>query len=290
MTTHHPENQGKTHDIPSPDNVAKPDTEFQFDPTTGLSTQRSAEIAKKRRFGHAPIIGLLGLGLAAGGVFGVKALSGGETHTEPRVEPSVSAPAVPGGQTEETPTTSPEAGNTAEPTPLSVERYEDGDALVRAWNAEHNEWLMANATPETQKKYDATVTLVDYVEKVNEPSNEAYSKALFVDDWEERPQLADFVNENVRIHNATTLLNILSTNSTVPEDLEPYKQGEDITSTNIISQSPEKIVVHYEYVHWDNSDKNATNQRVTKPVNGATGQRTITWTNSNGIWKISDAK
>lgn len=94
MSIRHSEKLNKTHNLPSVDNVSAPDQEFQYDPETGLSTQRSAQKARQNKLGHLGLAGggvLLTALIAGGAYFG---LSGGE-KTEPKSDPSVSAPADP---------------------------------------------------------------------------------------------------------------------------------------------------------------------------------------------------
>lgn len=98
MSIHHPKGPNKTHDMPSPDHVAKPDEEFQFDESTGLSQQRSAEVARQRKFGHAPLVAAIGLGLTAATALGIVKATGSNNNEAPAPTPdnTTSGPATPG--------------------------------------------------------------------------------------------------------------------------------------------------------------------------------------------------
>lgn len=227
----------------------------------------------------------LAAALIAGGAW--LGLSGGDKATEPRVEPTASAPASP-GDAEPSAEAPVESGDS--PTELTVERYQDGDSLVRAYNAEYNDWMMSGATPETQANQDFSVTADEYIDGVNAPIDDAYVKALFVDDWQDRPQLVDFVAEKEQVHHAGVFVNMLTTDSGNLDDLEPYNAGWNITSVNVDSQSATEIVTSYRYERWDNSDRNGANQILAHPIDGVVGGVTVTFINVDGVWKISDVK
>lgn len=235
----------------------------------------------------AAAVALLGA-VAAGAFGGVKAL-GGESDSNsgrPNVEPSASAPATPGGEV--TPS-NPETEATAEPIELTVDRYDNGESLTRAWMEQYNDWMMAGATPETAENRDPILGLEEYIDSVTNPIDEAYLSALYVSDWQERPQLVKEVDDYTRIHHAIVYANMGTTDSGEPEDVEPYESTWDLTSVEEVSNTGDEIVVEYHYEVSDNSDRNRAEEFVTPtystPVPG--GTRT-TWIQENGVWKISD--
>lgn len=220
----------------------------------------------------------------AAGVFGGAKALGGDTNTEPRQEPSASAPANP-GETKETQDPNDEISDFA-PVALTVENYQDGDQLIRAWNSERNKWVMSGVDMEEEVDWadpEASIAGIaaDY--------DTEYIETLLVDDWQERPQLYDMVVSYIDQHRIVLNASIMTTDSTQPEDIEPYEEGQDVTMTRIEESTPDQMVVTYRYSRWSNADQNRGDLFI-ENVNGKEGGETVTFVNQDGVWKISDIK
>jgi hypothetical protein len=244
--------------------------------------------------GRNIILGTLASGLVtaiviAGGNKLINSDKGGSAENPaPNPDRTVSAPATPGEATADTPT-NPDGESLANgPTELSVEQFKDGESLANAWNTQANRWIMSNATKETKDNEDFSTSRKEYVARINEPIDNQYIDTLLVANWQNNPNLVRLVEETTRIHYNTVLINLSTTDSDRPEDLEPYEIGEKVISSKTISESNKEIITAIDYERWDNSDKNGANDFLENPINGVTGTDTLTWTNVDGVWKISD--
>jgi hypothetical protein len=255
--------------------------------------KESETTSKKPNVMRRIIGGTAATALLIGGGFVVKSMVGSEkapSAENPARNPdrTVSAPATPGEATADTPTGSEIESPKGGPVALSAERYKDGASLVTAWNTQNNEWTMSNATKETKENEDLSISREKYVAQINEPVDDAYINALLVQNWQENPNLVEFVEARVRNHYNTVFINLATTDSDRPEDIEPYEAGRKVISSDTISESNEEIVAAINYERWDNSDKNGANDLLKDPINGVVGTDTLTWTNVDGVWKISD--
>ena len=228
----------------------------------------------------AAAVALLGA-IAAGTFGGMKAMGGGEKTDILPAQPTASAPANP-GETEASESTESDYA----PVELTVERYQDGDALIRAYNAESNKWVMSGVDKEDAIDWtdpEGSIRLI------SQEYDEAYIDALFVSDWQERPQLQEMIATFTSQHEIVLNTSIMTTDSTQPEDKEPYEQREDVTMTEVVEATPDQMVVSYRYEMWSNADQNRGDLYI-ENVNGREGGATVTFLNEDGVWKISDIK
>jgi hypothetical protein len=242
--------------------------------------------------GTTTAIGLAGVGLWASGLFGGDKDS---DVTPVRPETSSSATTNPGENTPEasnteTPEQSTESAETElnlsdlSPTQFSVEKYQDGDALIRATSAEFNKWAMSGVD------ISDTVDWGDHeasIASIAQDYDQKYIDAHFVSDWQDRPQLVEAIKGYTERHRIVLYASIM-TDSNEIEDEEPYQQSERVTMSRVDEQTADKIVASYQYELSSNADKNRADEQFIELVDGRGGGGTITYVNEGGVWKISD--
>ncbi len=263
-------NKIDVNDMPSLDRTVVPPKEHRDD-------KNDKKLGWKK---PAAAVALLGA-VAAGAFGGMKAMGGDEKIDIRPTTPTASAPANP-GETEAPQNT----GSEYAPVELTVERYQDGDALIRAYNAESNKWVMSGVDKQDSIDWadpEGSIRLI------SQEYDEAYIDALFVSDWQERPQLQEMIATFTSQHEVVLNASIMTTDSTQPEDKEPYEQREDVTMTEVVEATPDQMVVSYRYEMWSNADQNRGDMYI-ENVNGREGGSTVTFLNENGVWKISDIK
>ncbi|MES2876051.1 MAG: hypothetical protein V4678_01120 [Patescibacteria group bacterium] len=253
--------------------------------------------------GRKGMVAGLAAAVAATVIGGGFYLTKGENDSSPNPERNPAATSSPNpGQTEATaeatsdPTTetTPEVTATPEttsvgPTELTVERYNDGESLMYAIFEQENEWLMTGATPETKANEDPLITRDQYIAELNKPVDDAYVSVLYVSDWQQRPDLAREVNDNIRNHYAVVLTNMGTTDTGNSLDVEPYEHSTTLTSAVELSNNGSEIVVEYEYTRQDNSDQNRAHEFITETYSTPiTGHGRATWVQEDGVWKVSE--
>jgi hypothetical protein len=236
-------------------------------------------------------VALLAVGGAAALGIG-KATGGGNEDAPISPDSTASAPAEP-GETEnvETAPLTPEqvAELAPKPTPLTLEQYgTDGDALVRAYMVQFNDWMTANATQEASDAWGSEM-LEAFVAKINKPVDDAYVEALFVSDWREHPRLVQVIDSYREGHAAGVRGNLMTTDSYNDADLEPYVYGWNLMDVKVHSASRDEIVAAYRWEGWDNAHRNRGDTIFTEgSFDGKAGGASLTWTNEDGVWKIVD--
>jgi hypothetical protein len=240
--------------------------------------------ARHNNKGHMFYLGAAGLAasLAATGIFVGSKFMGSEANVDDKApvnkEPGISAPLSPGTVEEDT--------TSAKPSELTVERYNNGEAIMTAWNESYNDWIMAGATEEMYDNEDILVDRDDYIVDVTTPLDEAYLSTYFISDWKERPDMVAFAEEITAMHTANLHL-YMSTFGIDPKDTEPYEQSRRLTSTNSEVISDDQIETSYRYVREDNSSKNRGEELLGSKVDGVEGGATILWQKEDGVWKIA---
>jgi len=248
------------------------------------------EIKPRRSRGVRIIAGIAGVAVLGGGAFAGVKLFGGNANDSPEGQnrPTATAPITP-GSSENTPDTvesTQEAGKFS-PTELTAERYQDGGQLLRAYNAELNDWLMSGGSPETRQASLEAASSEDYLNTVAKKYDDEYINALFVSDWQDRPQLVKEIQANKDLHGVVLNANIRTTDTGESADQEPYEQAREVTSVKVVAQGKEAMEVSYRFKYSSNADKNRADLFV-QNVNGIDGGETVTFINENGVWKIAD--
>lgn len=241
--------------------------------------------------GKVAVVG--GAAATAGAIAGgFAAFGGSDNDPAGDRQPSTSVPANPSETEDLTPDQVAELA--PKPTELTVERYgTDGDALTRAYMSQFNDWMTANATQEASDTFNPVEHggYEQYVPLINKPVDDAYIDALFVSDWQERPQLRTAVADYIEGHANGVQINLMTTDSGNAEDLEPYQYGWEVGSVAVETESTNEIVVSYRWEGVDNSDMNRGDVISSEgSSDGVTGGATLTWVNEDGVWKIADHK
>lgn len=238
-------------------------------------------------------LGLLGAGAAAVGLGG----KGGDKVDTAPVSPETSSSATtnqgentPEASNTETPEQPTESAETElnlsdlSPMQFSVEKYQDGDALIRATSAEFNKWAMSGVD------ISDTVDWGDHeasIASIAQDYDQKYIDAHFVSDWQDRPQLVEAIKGYTERHRIVLYASIM-TDSNEIEDEEPYRQSERVTMSRVDEKTADKIVASYQYELSSNADKNRADEQFIELVDGRGGGGTITYVNEGGVWKISD--
>jgi hypothetical protein len=235
--------------------------------STSDTASKTLERAKKK----------IGLALAGIGLIGT-AGCGGEAAPTPEREPSVSASADPGEVTAENPSVD------YEPSELSAETLQDGDALMLGLHDEYNKWMVSGINLEDEVDW----TNPDgSIRSISEQYDEKYTNTLLVGGWENNSALAEVISSFKEQHAVVLNASIMTTDSNQPEDIEPYAQGYDVTDTEVLEESPDKMVVSSTFTMWSNADKNRGDAYI-ENVNGRTDGQVVTFVNQDGVWKVAE--
>jgi hypothetical protein len=240
-----------------------------------------AELVKERKGSwKKPVAAVALLGAVAAGAFGYKQLASGDSAPNPDRKPVATSSPNPGES-------KPTKAETSEfmPAELSAEQYKDGDALIRAFDAERNKWMMSGSDEEDSIDW---ANPESSIRSLAEKNDVKFIDTLLVSNWRENPDLQSTIASFMDQHYAVLYANALTTETHYPEDKVPYTQGQDVTMTNVNKASKDTMVVSYRYEMRSNADENRGDQYLTNDVNGSLGGSTVTFQNQNGVWKISD--
>ncbi|HEY1085882.1 MAG TPA: hypothetical protein VGE34_04115 [Candidatus Saccharimonadales bacterium] len=185
-------NRQETQSMPSADNVAERPDAFRIDPATGLSEQRSGEVAQGRRIGHLPYVaGTAVVGLVAAGALYLGTRGGDKAPAErtDRVTEGTSQSVNPTEKAEPTPDAEPK--NLELPT-FSVEDYPTPEAVAEAIEKFRLQFITGDLPYTYADFYEAdnSLTIDEYKEmhvdailgENRTPNNEAKLLELY-DSW-----------------------------------------------------------------------------------------------------------
>lgn len=204
----------------------------------------------------------------------------GESNPTPERSPASSAPATAGEtETAEQPI---EFG-------LSAAEFESNpEALIREYYAQENAFVIAGATKEAEQSNDRfTMETDEFITKLSTPINEEFIGELFVDDWIENPNLAEYVISLVEVAEYTRKLRIFSlSNAAQDSGLEPYTREMILNSVEVSSEP--SITTSVQVTDHDNRFATNVADHLEGEPNDATGGGTYTWVNIDGKMKIAD--
>lgn len=230
------------------------------------------------------VAGLVAVGGAIAGV----AASGNNEATPNETRPTASAPANPGETGSVAP--QPEADPASGPFEFGIDASEfagNPELLAKEFNRQNNQYWIAGADEKAAKADERfTMTLEEYVTHLSSEIDAQFIEEMFVPNWEENPELAEFVNTNIKIAHGARQLRI-ATYTGGEEDLEPYVR-ETIIDEAIGTVDP--LVTNTRWHERDNRDKNTVETMLegsTVDPNTQTGGTTFTWEVIDGQAKIS---
>ncbi|MGB3945790.1 MAG: hypothetical protein WBK76_03055 [Candidatus Saccharimonadales bacterium] len=172
---------------------------------------------------------------------------------------------------------------------ISAAEFEnDPEALIREYYAQHNAFLIAGATKEAEQSDDRyTLDTDEFITQLSTPINEEFIGELFVDDWIENPNLAEYVISFVEVAEYTRKLRIFSlSNAAQDSGLEPYTREMIINSVEVSSEP--SITTSVKVTDHDNRFATNVADHLEGEPNDATGGGTYTWVNIDGKMKIAD--
>jgi hypothetical protein len=241
---------------------------------------------KSRRRGVIIGAGVAGLALAAGAVFGVNAL-----NQAPKSEPVATAPADPSEPTAEpapvpVETASPETDNlTVEnlEVPAGLDAQTLGTVLVED---RFTQWYNAGAVNElNDTKFEANKPWDVLLSEIVDKNKSVFADALYVDDWETNPVLAQDV-EGASQGNLSVLQNYVDTQwsgDEKPENKEGYRVWSTVDNVTELQNDGTSRTIEVSYENYSNSDLNEG-----PAPSRESGTYTITTTVVNGMEKISN--
>lgn len=253
---------------------------------TGQRTveEELGERAKENK-GHMPwIAGAVATAIVVGGGLVLKFTGGDKEGSaeSPARTPDTTATATTG----ETPSDSETNNSTVEFGISANEFANNPEALANEYYTQHNTMMIAGITQEVRNA-DRRFELTDreYVSEIAQPIHEDFVDKMFVSNWEENPELADYVNTLLEISLDTKEIR-LKTDPTKPENTEPYERKlvlEKVTGN--ISPLETSVL----WVDENNSALNEGEEFSTGTYSsGLTGGETLTWVNEDGKLKISN--
>lgn len=198
--------------------------------------------------------GAAGIAIAAGAIFGVNALNQG-----PRNDPIATAPADP------TETSAPTETET-ENQPLEqieISATTAPEELGNAFDSRFNSWMMAGTeNPDLQNDMlkaiaEGNVTgYGEYLQPLSEKNATEYADALFVDGWQDNPDLKKWVDLFTKNNAASVETWAQTKDSGISDDKEPFKYWTTIESTTVTSSSADSISISSEMTEHANINEN----------------------------------
>jgi len=220
-------------------------------------------------------LGLLGAGAAVVGV-----TQGGEANPTPERSPSASATPNPGEK---------EVAEKPVEFGIPAAKFEKNpEALGREYYNQMNAYMIAGATQEAQNSDEyVTIDLHEYVDQLSAPIDQNYIGSLFIDEWQQNPQLSDYVVTLSDIAQRTRELRLLSWSGVENADLEPYARELVVESMEVTGEPV--ITTSTRWTERDNGPKTNVLDNLDGPdVNSFYGGETFVWVNVDGQMKIAD--
>jgi len=236
---------------------------------------KKQRLTKKQKIGLFAATGVLGT-VVSGGLYA--ATRGSDTNTEPRSEPSVSAPANP-GETHEANSQTPSFG-------LEAAEYSNNpEMLAAAYYDQVNDFMIAGideAAANDGRMYDIGISA--YIDEVCAPINKAFTDAMFAPGWENNPTLASFVENQLTVAHGVRNVRIRTFGQL---DDEPFAQTLTPDSTSVESTDP--LITSTQWTETNNADKNHAAEFLTpESLATQTGMDVFTWGEFDGQMKITD--
>ncbi len=206
--------------------------------------------------------GAAGLAVAAGAAFGVNAL-----NAAPKSEPTAAAPANP-SDAAPSPSgeASPDATDNPEALPITTEAYEiSGDlspeqAVTTFVNDRLGPWSMAGATQETVDGYFASGGSSEYTRTVAAKNAEVIADAVLVPGWRSDEKLSQYVDFEQGSNAMILETWILTKESGLPQDKEPYTRRIAVDSVRVVSSDGNSAEIDVDATERDNSNTNRGSQ------------------------------
>lgn len=233
---------------------------------------RLAEQTRKRRR-KKTVAGIVAGTVLIGGGTAVAMLTGGSPE---RAETTSSAPGET-GKSEEKPV---EFG-------LSATEYaKDPEALAQAFYAQMDSLFIAGineTTAHADERYEMSDN--EYIDMISSEVDEQFIDNLFVEGWQNNPDLATYVATVIETAHDTRW-GRLKTYSGGTDDKEPYVRRIVVDEASGTTHPLTTVVRWHGY---DNRDMNTAEDGMTGlDPNTETGSETLTWKNVDGQLKISD--
>lgn len=245
-----------------------------------LSPSRTS--APERRAGF-------GLKLAAIIGIGASALTGCASQSvEPAPAPSATASeATP--QPSETNAT-PEQAITTDAFEISGELPPE-EAITTLVNDRLSAWTMAGATQETVDGYLDDGGSSEFTKTVAASNALPITDALFVSGWQSNDSLAHYVSFEQQTNAGVLEMWILTGQSGLPQDREPYKRGISVDSVTVSNADETTVTAKVDATEHDNADKNTVGvgERISQDVaiDGNKIAGNITLKKIDDTWKIA---
>lgn len=229
-----------------------------------------------------PTAALALLGAVAAGAFGVNKLSDKNDTSPPKAEATVSASTNQGDSSE---------AENKEPATydfgISAAEYENNpEALGKKFYEIYNSFLATGAT-EKQATSDDRLKMgdIEYSRYISQDVDQAFTDDVFVQNWEDDPELAAYVNNLIEIGHITRHGRLATYPVGTEEDI-PYERQYIVDN---VGGSTNPLITNINWHGYDNRNENSVEEViiVDHDINNDTGGDTITWVEENGQLKIS---
>ena len=245
------------------------------------------ETKKKSKVGRYIFVGAATVAVAAGAVFGVKAIT-----PAPSSDPVATAPSEPTPEAiAETPVANADNEKllTVEsitiPSTLSPE--EAGKEFITTAFSERK---MEGTTKDTYDKFYAANGSSEPLEIIAAQNSKIYNEALLVPGWENNESLVNY-DKNTTESNVSNLAAwALTKDSGFPQDKEPFNAWVEVDSVEVVSSDEDSAQVKLDVTDYNNIDKNRVED--INPIfieyNGNKATVTLDIEQIDGAWKISN--
>ena len=258
----------------------------EIDYLKGESTPQ-VETKKKSKVGRYIFVGTAAVAVAAGAVFGVKAMT-----PAPSSEPVATAPSDP---TPEAVAETPVVTDNGEKI-LTVEALEIPSTLSPAEAGEKfistafSDKKMAGTTQDTYDKFYAANGSSAPLEIIAAQNSKIYNEALLIPGWESNESLVNYDKNTTGTNVSNLAAWALTKDSGFPQDKEPFNAWIEVDSVDVISSDEDSAQVKLDVTDYNNIDKNRVEDINPAFIeyNGSKSTVTLDIEQIDGTWKISN--
>jgi|GEM_PF-4240323 len=239
--------------------------------------------------------GALVLVAAGATVTGLMLPKGDHTANTPNKDPKATSEPSATNTPEASHTTSAETLPTVDSLELNADLLSDPTKLGAAYAESISNWYNAGGTIDNAKAAIDIGNTHTYGQEIAAKYDPIYEQALFVNDWESRPDLREAIQRATALHASVLELNFDTSSPNInPQDQEPYVRVDKFIDVESLTPSDfggqETYSMRIKMQNTDNADKNRVGEALTEGDKADNSEHisTVVFTKVGDLLKISD--
>lgn len=174
---------------------------------------------------------------------------------------------------------------------LNAQDYATGEEVVRAFFEEsHYNWYNSVNGADISEFIPPSGTFAGPIaNEINAPYDSAFLDTVFVDGWQENPNLAQQAKSGIKGHEVVTYLYMFTDNDVMETDIEPYRGMHKLDSVQITSEDDATINATVIRYYQDNGNRNRADSLIESPFSyDNLAPENMTFVNVDGKWRVSE--